>query len=150
LLGYVYWRFGDIDAAIASTENALNLTSKYDWVDRDIHMFKIKDNLAYYYADKGINEEKAFSYVDQIDTFDFIDDIEKAKHLDTKGFVYMKFGKNKEDIQKSINCFTESLAVREDIDTDSSDVLFQRACLPISSPYLMKALHNQEVMDIHI
>jgi len=115
-LGYVYWRFADFDTAIVYTEKALESIGKSHVEDRDWHIVKIRNNLAFYYAERGINSEKAFSYVDEIDPANIRDDNERVQHLDTKGYVYMKLGKSKEHIQKSIEYFDGALTIEENVD----------------------------------
>jgi hypothetical protein len=74
------------------------------------------NNLAFYYAERGINSEKAFSYVDEMNPSNIKDDKERVEHLDTRGYVYMKLGKSKEHIQKSIEYFDGALTIEENMD----------------------------------
>lgn len=114
-LGYVYWYFGDTEKAIAETEKALKLikTEKED----DELLLKIKNNLAYYYAELGKNEKEAREYAELSYRHKEKFGKFKAWYIDVYGYVKMKFAKNTNEIDESLDLFTEALKEGYPLDT---------------------------------
>lgn len=111
-LGYTYWYFSDFEMAIKETEKALVHAS-----DKE-EILKIKNNLAFYYAElaEPANKEKAIEYAKeaydkcprQSRTFGY--------YADTYGYVKFKFAKRVEEIDEAIKLFLE--AERAEISLD--------------------------------
>lgn len=96
LLGYVYYWFNDPNKAIEHTEKALSLAQEQE---NEKEAIACKNNLAFYYAQRGkkADKEVALSYAEQACK------MEKSDiNLDTLGYVKMKFGETKEEIQEAI------------------------------------------------
>lgn len=94
LLGYVYYWFNDPNKAIEHTEKALSLAQ-----ENEKEAIACKNNLAFYYAQRGkkADKEVALGYAEQACKMDKSD-----LHLDTLGYVKMKFGETTEEIQEAI------------------------------------------------
>jgi len=113
LAGYVYWWFGDVDTAIVETEAALELvnsettkgTAKID------ELREIRNNLAFYYAEKGVRKDIAFSFVE--DTLRNVSEGHKdyVSALDTAGYVYLRFASSETEIEKAVHYFDKVLKI---------------------------------------
>jgi tetratricopeptide (TPR) repeat protein len=110
-LGYVYWWFKDVDTAIVHTEIALQLAlnSEQDLKKDPSLGYKIKNNLAFYYALTQSNREKAFSYVGELLANTSPADDNHVYYIDTAGAVYLKFAASEEDVDKAIQYFLQVL-----------------------------------------
>lgn len=106
-VGYIYWWFKDIETAIVHTERALQIAQEMrdDGLQKAETMRKIENNLAFYYAGKGINKAKALSLAERsIKNLD--EDYKYYVHLiDTAGYVYLKFGTTVEEMDIAISYF---------------------------------------------
>ena len=105
-LGYVYWWFNDLDTAIIHTENALQLAlEQKPGTESEEVISAIKNNLAFYCAEKGVNKDQALSYIE--------DSLQTSPghpfRLDTKGYILLKFGTDKADLDEAIECFQKAL-----------------------------------------
>ncbi|MCI0562038.1 MAG: hypothetical protein MN733_26420 [Nitrososphaera sp.] len=111
-LGYVYWWFKDIDTAIIHAENALqaalNMPEPEPSTDGD-SILRIKNNLAFYYAEKQINKDVAFSYVDEILARTSPADKLYLYYIDTAGTVYLKFATSEDEVDKAKAYFLQVL-----------------------------------------
>ena len=105
LLGHVYWWFEDTDTAIDYARQALQLAcglpEEERKKDKDV-INRIKNNLAFYFAEKQIEKDRALSYVGEI-----LNEVSQANELylaclDTAGYVYTKFASKNEDFDKAI------------------------------------------------
>lgn len=106
LLGYTYWWFKELDTAIAHAEKGLSLAISQN----DTEEIKaLKNSLAYYYADKGINKEQAFSYSAESLSNLIEQDPSYPMRLDTNGYVYLKFGNSPDEMNTAIDSFTKAL-----------------------------------------
>lgn len=115
VLGYVYWWFSDFDTAITHTEHALRLAEDLSGGDAKYMVLgKIYNSLAYYYAAKGINKEKAFSYIDKCFDEPFARVERKAADIDTRGFVRLEFGDTEEEMDLAIKDFNQVLEMEPD------------------------------------
>jgi len=100
LLGYVYYWFNDPNKAIERTVKALGLAQ-----EDEKEAIACKNNLAFYYAQRGKKEDKeiALGYAEQAC------EMEKSDvHLDTLGYVKMKFGETREEIEEAIEILEQS------------------------------------------
>lgn len=101
LLGFVHYWFGDIEIAIHHTEEALRIAG-----EDAAKVLKSKNNLAFYYAateDKKYKQQ-ALTYAREICEFE-----ESIPHLDTAGYVKMKFAENRGDLEEASNLFNRAL-----------------------------------------
>lgn len=115
-LGFTYWAFRDTEKAIEETREALKyVLTKENEVTLD--EIRIKNNLAYYYAELGTNEDEAKNYANFTYTHK-----DKAGELkgwctDTYAFVNMKFAKNKDEIKEAISLFYQAVDEGHPFDT---------------------------------
>lgn len=114
VIGYVYGWFGDTDTAIIHTEHVLKLAGALpNGSAKHMMLGKTYNALAYYYAEKGIKKEEAFTYIAKC--FDeFIDSKRTAADLDTRGFVKLKFGNTEDEINSAIADFSQALEIEPD------------------------------------
>jgi tetratricopeptide (TPR) repeat protein len=105
-VGYIYWWFKDIETAIVHTERAVQIAQGMrNGVQKAETMRNIENNLAFYYAEKGINKVKALSLAER-SLKDLTEDNKYYVHLmDTAGYVYLKFGTTAEEMDIAINYF---------------------------------------------
>jgi putative GTP pyrophosphokinase len=112
MLGYVYYWFSEIEAAIRTTEEALSLAES---LENNKEIIRCKNNLAYYYAmtlDKKY-EEIAREYSSQV--YDYYK--ESALHIDTCGFVKWKYAKDIDEM-KAAAAFFEMAVKKDPFDPD--------------------------------
>jgi len=123
-LGLTYWLFSDVEKAIETTKETL----KYIQDEDSLEAIMIKNNLAYYYAQAGLNKEEAMKYAtfcyERRDRED-LGQQRKAHILDTYGYVIMKFAQKSEDIDKAIILFKE--AIKEGIPSEAGDAHIEEA-----------------------
>src|SRR3990172_2099649 len=85
-LGLTYWLFGDVRKAIDKTEEALRYVQDED----SLEAMMTKNNLAYYYAEAGLNKDKAINLAtfcyERIERED-LDQQRKAHITDNYGYV---------------------------------------------------------------
>lgn len=106
LLGQIYWWFEDVDTAIGYSEKARELAEN----ERDNTLINaVKNNLAFYYAEKQINKERALEYVADIIDRTSPEASGYAAYLDTAGYVYTKFATTKADIDKAVRYYVAAL-----------------------------------------
>lgn len=105
-IGYIYWWFKDTDTAIVHTERALQIAKTlHDGSQQAEIIRKLENNLAFYYAEKGINKDEALSLAER-SVKDLAKDHEYYVNLmDTAGYVHLKFGTTAEEFTKAIDCF---------------------------------------------
>lgn len=101
LLGFVYYWFGDMEIAIHHTEEALRIAG-----EDERKVIKSKNNLAFYYAatENKKYKQKALTYAKEVCEFE-----ESISHLDTLGYVKMKFIENKDNLQEASDLFNRAL-----------------------------------------
>jgi Tfp pilus assembly protein PilF len=115
IFAYVYWWFGDFDTAIAHAEHALRLASALpNGSAKHTVLGKIYNGLAYYYAEKEIKKEEAFSYIERCFEQPFVDSKRTAADLDTRGFVRLKFTSSEGEINSAITDFNQALEIEPD------------------------------------
>ncbi len=114
-LGYVYWWFGDPDTGIAHTEKALELANSIkNGNEKSELLCKLKNNLAFYYAEEGIKGEKAVNFIDEALKSTARNSIYYTSQLDTAGYVHYKFGKTKVDMDSAVGYFLRVLELEPD------------------------------------
>ncbi|MGH8602796.1 MAG: hypothetical protein ACREXR_08520 [Gammaproteobacteria bacterium] len=113
LAGYVYWWFRDVDTAIVETETALEIAKDEGRKGRGKkeELYEIQNNLAFYYAEKGIKKEIALALVE--DTLHNISEGHKDYEMaqDTAGYVYLRFASSEAEIQKAVEHFDAALRI---------------------------------------
>jgi tetratricopeptide (TPR) repeat protein len=102
ILGYSAWARGDFDRAIDLTERALHASSSGKQIPSFLNLpvRDLKNNLAYYYADKVDAEkrEQAFQYArESVD-----DGAEDYAALDSLGFVTITFALTAEEVLEGL------------------------------------------------
>lgn len=106
LLGQIYWWFEDVDTAIGYSEKARELAEN----ERDNTLINaIKNNLAFYYAERQINKKQALEYVADIIDRTSPEASGYAAYLDTAGYVHTKFATTKADIDEAVRYYVASL-----------------------------------------
>ena len=102
-LGYVYWKYGELEKAIAATENGKKIVDRQG---NEFHRAYLNANLAYYYAEGEVWKsadvarklaEEAYQYT------------KAPSHTDTYGYVLVKFARSPEDLDKAEALFQEAL-----------------------------------------
>lgn len=110
LLAYVYWWYGDIDTAIVHGETGLKLSlSLNESASKEEALLRLKNSLAYYYTQKGINKEIALSYIEEILSKTHPESESYVPRLHTQGFWFLQFGNTPEDMDRAIECFNKVL-----------------------------------------
>ena len=120
-LGYIYWWFEDIDTAIVQTERALQIAEVLRGGEPQAETMRtIENNLAFYYAEKGINKDRAV-FLAEKSIRNLSEGHEHYVHLmDTAGYVFLKFGTTEEEMDIAIDCFRRVL----DKAPETRDTLF--------------------------
>lgn len=111
LLAYMHWWFSDLDTAILQAETGLKLAS--DHKDKE-EVIALKNNLAFYYAEKRINRDIAFRYIQESLDETNPEDPSYPIRVNTQGYVYLKFGNSVKEIDIAIDRFTEALKLLPD------------------------------------
>jgi hypothetical protein len=121
-IGYIYWWFKDIDTAIVHTERALQVAKELrDGRQQAETTRDVENNLAFYYAEKGVNKKEALSSVER-SVADLAEDHKYYVNLmHTAGYVYLKFGTTEKEMDMAIKYFRLVL----DIEPESQDTLIQ-------------------------
>jgi len=98
-LAYLFWEFGELSMAIEVAEQALS-TAQTRAADRDA-MNRIRNSLAYYYAESGKEEyeDSARSLIEEFTA----EELESPNRLDTKGYIKIVFGKTKEEVYEGMD-----------------------------------------------
>lgn len=99
-LGYIYWWYGEMEKAITKTEEALKLAEKTQ--NREFINFA-KGNLSFFYAQLGINKEKAIEFAEEAYQYD-----KSPPTIDTIGYVKMKFANSNKDLEEAEKLFLEA------------------------------------------
>jgi tetratricopeptide (TPR) repeat protein len=106
LLGHIYWWFEDLDTAIGYSEKARELAEN----ERDNTLTTaIKNNLAFYYAEKQVNKDQALKYVADIIDRTSPEAGVYAAYLDTAGYVYTRFATTTADIDEAVKYYVAAL-----------------------------------------
>lgn len=119
-VGGIYWLLKDIDSAIVHTERALQIAQALRNGRKQAETVRdIENNLAYYYAEKGINKDKALSLAER-SIKDLAEDHKYYVNLtDTAGYVYLVFGTTREEMDIAIKYFRLAL----DAEPEAQDTL---------------------------
>src|SRR3989304_7156926 len=99
-LSYLFWSIGRINDAIKVSEEGLKfaeMTGSQEALD----LVRLKNNLAYYYADSGDPKYKtqAEIYISEV----LNQDPENPLHIDTAGYIKIVFGNTKSEILQGVN-----------------------------------------------
>lgn len=104
-LGYIYWWYGEVEKAITITEEGLRLGER---IKNEEIINLTKGNLAFFYAQLGIDKEEAIRFAEEAYQND-----KSASTIDTLGYVKMKFASSKKDLEEAERLFLEA-RTRED------------------------------------
>jgi tetratricopeptide (TPR) repeat protein len=101
-LGYTYYWFGDVDNAIKFSSTALE---KAEAKKLEKEIAGLKNNLAFYYAMKGTDSDKALKYAEEaLGFFQKSGDEEgQSVSYDTLGYIKWKNQKGFEDLQEALS-----------------------------------------------
>lgn len=122
-LGFVYHWFGDTKLAIEQSQQALQMVEANTIRDGDL-LALIKNNLAFYYAEKRENKEDALKYSrEALREFDHAEPRKRAMALDTVGYVISTFSDNRKELEEAIAMFGEALRLFPTNDSPSSHMV---------------------------
>lgn len=105
-LGYTYWCFGNLKKAVEETEKAI----KYASSKRDF--LKIRNNLAYYYAQLEQKEVQAREYASYCYKNRKIVDLDPAlrlEYINTHAYVKVKFAKEVDEVDRAISLYNNAM-----------------------------------------
>ena len=102
-LGYIYWWTGDLNRAIEITEGAVKRSEE---LGEERTQSYCQANLAYFYAEAE-DWEHADEALELAESAIRIQDI--PNHVDTLGYVIMKFSKTLEDLNRAEELFNKAL-----------------------------------------
>ena len=100
---YLYWRIGNLSAAIELSELGLRQLGRHPAAT----LAFLKGNLAYYYAERGLDydAEKALRLAHEAYEAEVT-----GSRADTLGYVILRFAKTKSEVQEALRYFNEAKA----------------------------------------